>query len=185
MTKSANLHFNNASLLRVIIETLPAQILECLCIWDDQEENKIVLKQLVEQHNRALKVFVIGGRICLYHPFSTLFASEDALWYPRLEIITVSCLSTNEIRELIASYGHQLRILEMYCPFVMEQEQDIYQWLVDAQNIQFVCASLSKLEILMCQAFPHHMKRYMTLNKWRQLKNKFEEEFKKYRTTAP
>merc|ERR1712154_683782 len=83
--------------------------------------------------------------------------------------------------ELIDFFGAQLRILEMYCPFVMQQESDIYQWLLDDSNVELVCGSLLKLEVFMCQAFPHHMKRYMNGNKLNELKERFKNKFREYR----
>ena len=181
ITTSPNLHSNTGKFLEVIVETLPAQILESLCIWDGEEGNKLIIKQLVEQHNEKLHAFGIGGRICLYHPFSVIFSSIASKAYLRLEMVTISLLSTNEIRELVQEYGHQLRILELYCPFVMEEERDIYQWLLSEENVDFFCGSLVKLEVLMVQAFAHHMKRYMNANGWKGLKMKFREKFMMHR----
>lgn len=189
ITKSANLHSNNQKFLKVIVDTLPKQILQSICIWDGEEDNKGILKQLIENHNEVLRVFGIGGRICLYQPFSTIFTGDDCKYYPNLEIITVSCLTTNEITQLINVFGHQLRIFEMYCPFVMdavgqqdEDSIDIYKWLLNESQIDSFCEICNNLEILMVQAFPHERKKYMKDNRWKELRQTFEQKFWHYRT---
>ncbi len=58
----------------------------------------------------------------------------------------------------------------------MDEQQDIYHWLLKDDNIEVFCKSLIKLEILMCQGFPLHMKRYMINNKWKELKQQFIDE---------
>lgn len=189
ITNSANLHSNNKKLLELIADTLPSQILNTICVWDGQEENKHIIKKLVENHNRKLTTFGLGGRICLYGPFSFIFTDDDCKSYFNLEIITISCLSTEEITQLINEFGHQLRICELYCPFIMDaQDQDgidIYKWLLDESINESFYKILNKLEIFMIQAFPHHMKRYINDNQWTHLRQRFQNKFAKYRSFTP
>eukprot|EP00484_Ammonia_sp_Unknown_P018272 CAMPEP_0197033370 /NCGR_PEP_ID=MMETSP1384-20130603/11803_1 /TAXON_ID=29189 /ORGANISM="Ammonia sp." /LENGTH=315 /DNA_ID=CAMNT_0042463173 /DNA_START=1 /DNA_END=948 /DNA_ORIENTATION=+ len=188
--QSPNMHSNNQYLLQCIADTLPAQILQTICIWDGEEENKLILQQLIESHHSTLSVFGIGGRICLYQPFSAIFNEPESKCYSKLQIITVSCLSSEEIVQLVEELGHQLVILEMYNPFVMQQGQhgmlgevgmDVYQWLLSKEVVDTFCGSLVKLQVLLCQASPHQMKAYMKDDRWKRLREKFELAFWKHR----
>merc|ERR1712113_30151 len=96
------------------------------------------------------------------------------------EVMTISLLTQNEIKELVQAYGHQLRILELYCPFVVDEELDIYEWILKEKNADMFCSSLVKLEVLMIQAFAHHMKRYMK-NGFQELKQTFQKKFRQHR----
>ncbi len=42
----------------------------------------------------------------------------------------------------LVEFGYQLRILELFCPFVMDEQQDTYHWLLKDDNIELLCTTI-------------------------------------------
>ena len=172
----------SATLLDRVWKTLPGQTLRSLCISDSEEENKALIKRLTEKHNLTLRCFSINGRICMYAPFSDIFLSNDSKAYPKLEIIGLTCASVDEIESTCNEFP-DLRVLDLYYPFVTTHDGDVFQWFLDENNA--VCESLVKLEVLLLQAFPQIVSRYVAADQLVTVRQKIEEKFHRKNNAAP
>jgi len=192
ITKSPNAFaaVDGKAFLQRIIDTLPAQTLRVLSISDNEETSTPAIKRLAECHNLTLRCFKINGRICFYRPFSHIFGRFDSVAFPNLQIISLMFASAEDINLIAVEFGRQIRVLDLYRPYIGDQHQDIFQWLMTDENAVRVCGSMEALEVLIVEAPPQILAKYIVSDRLKALRMRIESTFRglrvsKKRSTAP